>query len=440
MYRQNRHAYVLDDEAPIGAVVCKVLDQCGLQATAFDKPDTFFSAFEVLPPELIILDLSLGRSDAIEVLRKLESLSYRGKVILMSGRSMQLLNDIDAIGKARGLTMLPPLAKPFKPADLKSRLECTPQSASPRTETATRREPHPIKLEQALQNSWLELWYQPKVELQTFSICGAEALLRVNHPEFGILSPGQFLPPPGDPLHLPLSKFVIAEAMREWKIMAQQNVRPTLSLNMPASVVVHPSFVADVRNNLPDDTQFPGLIIEITEDEIVRDVLAIREAAMQLKLSSVELSIDDFGTAYASLARLRDLPCGEVKLDISFVSNCAGDESKRNICQIVLDISRKFNLKACAEGVENVEDLKALVAMGFDYAQGYIFGKPMPAQKFVNVMLRQAWDSVYRDWTTTRPETGFDTARSAALAAYSKRLAAARPGATPLAHTVLKNG
>lgn len=100
---------------------------------------------------------------------------------------------------------------------------------------------------------------------------------------------------------------------------------------------------------MPDDSQFPGLVIEITEDEIVRDVQAIREVAIQLKLSSVELSIDDFGTAYASLARLRDLPCDEVKLDMSFVSNCAEDEGKRNICQIVMDLSRKFNVKACAE-------------------------------------------------------------------------------------------
>lgn len=240
MYRQIRHAYVLDDEAPIGAVVCKVLDQCGLQATAFDKPDAFFSAVETLPPELVILDLSLGRSDAIEVLRKLESLSYRGKIILMSGRSMQLLNDIDAIGKARGLAMLPPLAKPFKPADLKSRLDLTPQSTSPKVEpvSAPRTEPKAVKLDQALKNGWLELWYQPKVALPTLSICGAEALLRVNHPELGILSPSQFLPPAGDPLHLPLSKFIIAEAMRDWKMMAQQNVRTRLSLNMPASVVI----------------------------------------------------------------------------------------------------------------------------------------------------------------------------------------------------------
>ncbi len=174
------------------------------------------------------------------MLRKLESLSYRGKIILMSGRSMQLLNDIDAIGKARGLAMLPPLAKPFKPADLKSRLDLTPQSTSPKVEpvSAPRTEPKAVKLDQALKNGWLELWYQPKVALPTLSICGAEALLRVNHPELGILSPSQFLPPAGDPLHLPLSKFIIAEAMRDWKMMAQQNVRTRLSLNMPASVVI----------------------------------------------------------------------------------------------------------------------------------------------------------------------------------------------------------
>ena len=115
-------AFVLDDEPQIGALVCKVLQACGLAPRQFTTPEQFLAELKASPPELVVLDLSLGHFDAVEIIRHLEIDKYRGKVILVSGRDEATLNEITLIGKKHGLAMLPPLRKPFRPGDVKQRL------------------------------------------------------------------------------------------------------------------------------------------------------------------------------------------------------------------------------------------------------------------------------------------------------------------------------
>jgi EAL domain-containing protein (putative c-di-GMP-specific phosphodiesterase class I) len=117
---------------------------------------------------------------------------------------------------------------------------------------------------------------------------------------------------------------------------------------------------------------------------------------MQLRLCNVVLSIDDFGSAYASLSRLKDLPFRELKLDRSFVSNCAGDPLKRSLCQTVVDLAHRFGATACGEGVETAEELRCLAELGFDTVQGYFFAKPMPMRQFLDFLAQKkrepGWD------------------------------------------------
>lgn len=388
----NLSVYILDDESAIGTIVCRVLDQCGLQGKAFEEPTEFISGVTLDHPHLIILDLSLGRTDAIEVIRSLEAASYQGDIILMSGRSNEILAEVTKVGLSRGLSMLPPLHKPFKAADLKARLAIKPTKRENTVSStpSTLNSDYSVTLVDALQNNWLELWYQPKINLHSLSICGAEALVRINHPQFGIVLPGQFLPEVGNELYHPLSSFVLAKAVSDWNVLASQGIITKMAVNMPASVVLKPDFVMKLRTFLPKEKSFPGLIIEVTEDEVLREAKEIFEVGLQLQLLGVDLSIDDFGTANASLARLRDLPCAELKLDRSFVSGCSSDERKRAICQTVIGLAKRFNASVCAEGVETREDLVALIAMGFDTAQGYLFAKPLPLAEFSAMMLREA--------------------------------------------------
>jgi two-component system cell cycle response regulator len=391
-------AYVLDDEAEIGALLGKVLGACGIESRQFTESEPFLAELESKPPDLIVLDLSLGQSDAVEIIRHLEILKYRGKVLLISGRDEATLSEIAQIGERHGLAMLAPLRKPFRPADLRQRLAIAPVEARPSTGAphviAKTPEPPRVALIEALRNKWLEVWYQPKVDLKSLSVCGAEALMRARHPTLGVIGPASFLPPAGDAVYEPLSKLVIEHATRDWGRFVEQGLRLRLAVNVPISVIHTPGFITMVRSLLPADPTFPGLTVEITEDEVIRDPQLAREIATQLKLYNVGISIDDFGSAYASLSRLNDLPVIEVKIDRSFVYGCASDRLKHGLCQTVVDLAHRFGASACAEGVETADDLRALIKMQCDTAQGFLFAEPMPAATFAGTLMARSGKSM----------------------------------------------
>ena len=384
-------ALVLDDEAQIGIIVCKVLSLIGIEAQHFTDPLAFLVEIKRSQPSLIVLDLALGQSDAVEVIRKLDVLKFPGMVLLISGRDEATLAEIERIGRSHGLWMVPSLRKPFRAAELKARLQSVskPETSNPESGTSAPPEGPPnsrIDLGIALQRHWLEVWYQPKIDLRSLTVSGAEALIRARHPERGIVQPVDLLPPAGDPLYNPLSIFVAQRTLADWNTISSAGHPLKLAINMPASVLNAPGFVDVVRKLLPASPGFPGLIVEVTEDEIIRNPDWIHEVAMQLRLCNVALSIDDFGSAYASLSRLKDMPFREIKLDRSFVSNCGADRLKRSLCQTVVDLAHRFGATACGEGVETAEELHCLTELGFDTVQGYYFARPMPLRPFLKFL------------------------------------------------------
>jgi EAL domain-containing protein (putative c-di-GMP-specific phosphodiesterase class I) len=388
----RRTALVLDDEVQIGIVVCKMLTAIGISVSHFAEPLELLLEVKRSPPEILILDLQLGRADAVDVIRKLEILKFPGSILLISGRDQALLAEIERIGRSHGLRMLQSLAKPFRAADLKARLE-KPRQLEPLRDNGKAVSENPpandaALLEDALENNWLQVWYQPKVDLASESVCGAEALIRGLHPKLGLLGPAALLPPAGAPIYKALSIFVIRQAIQDWRLFAGQSRNVHLAVNVPASVLSAAGFVGFVREVLPTNRQFPGLIVEVTEDEVIRDVDWLHEVATQLRLYNVSLSIDDFGSAYASLSRLKDLPFRELKLDRSFVTNCATDPLKRGLCSTVVDLAHCFGAAACAEGVETLDDLGCLRELGFNTAQGFIFAEPMPSAQFLDYVVR----------------------------------------------------
>jgi EAL domain-containing protein (putative c-di-GMP-specific phosphodiesterase class I) len=322
----------------------------------------------------------------VEVIHQLENLKFTGCVLLISGRGEAALNEIQRIGKSHGLAMLPPLPKPFRAEQLADRLRAMGEVGHPVPAASKAEEPAApaeADLAEALEKGWLQLWYQPKIELKTLTVCGAEALIRARHPERGLVLPAGLLPPADDPLYQPLSRFVIRRAMADWRHFAEQGLPLKLAINLPVSVVYAPDFVGFLREQLPTDSKFPGLFAEITEDEVIREPAWMREVATQLKLYNVQISIDDFGSAYSSLSRLLNLPCAEIKLDRSLIANCSSDRNKLTLCRTVVDLAHGLGVSICAEGVETIEDLRALIAMKCDTAQGFLFARPMERTAFV---------------------------------------------------------
>ena len=385
-----RAVYVLDDDARVRSSVVYILADGGYQPVEFSEPAPMLEQLKLVVPEIIVLDLALGKSDAVDVMRHLVDLKFAGKILLISGRDEITLNEIQGIGERHGLSMLPSLRKPFRAVELTSRLSSRTVAVD-QAPTRTPGEKITVDLLTAINSDWLELWYQPKIDLRSFVVCGAEALLRARHPVHEILTPAALIPPAGSVLHQPLAKFVIRRTMQDWRFFAGCGMPLKLSINMPVSVINAPDFMSSLRQQLPTDTQFPGLVIEVTEDEVIRDPQWIHEVSTQLKLYDVGISIDDFGTAHSSLSRLLELPCVELKLDRSFVANCAFEPLKYAVCQTVVDLAHRVGSRVCAEGVEKVEDLMAVIHMGCDTAQGYIFAQAMPPGSFAtDIIARRA--------------------------------------------------
>jgi len=387
--KRPRSALILDDDPTVGLVLCKMLSALGVANRHFVEPAAFLAEARAEPPELILLDLALGQSDAIDLIRELEALDYRGRVLLVSGKDVTILTEAERIGRAHGLWMLPPLQKPVRMTDLAGRLDASTKPPAPSehaSHTGARRPTPRVNLDEALREKWVEVWYQPKVCLSSLSVSGAEALVRVRHPGLGLVQPVDFLPPASDPLYKPLTALVMRRAMADWVVFAHRGFPLKLAINIPASVLNAPGFVEALRRMIPGDARFPGVVLEITEDEIISDPEWLREIATQVRLYNAAISIDDFGSAYASLSRLKDLPFSELKLDRSFVAGCADDPLKRSLCQTVVDLGHRFGASVCAEGVEEESDLRSLMSQSFDTVQGFFFAKPMPAADFMAFM------------------------------------------------------
>jgi EAL domain-containing protein (putative c-di-GMP-specific phosphodiesterase class I)/ActR/RegA family two-component response regulator len=387
----GRLAFILDDEPQVRAIVGKILASIGFEPRQFAVPAALFADLKNDSPELIVLDLALGQSDAVEVIRHLETFRYPGKVLLISGRDQATLGEIQRIGEHRGLTMLTPIQKPFRGADIRNSLEAAAQPAqSIRAAEPSDAQQAKIDPAEALRNSWLRLWYQAKIDLKSMTVCGAEALLRARHPELGMISPANFLPASGSAIYQPLTKFVVMQAMADWANFAAQGQPLKLAINVPLATLQLPAFVDLIRSALPKKPDFPGLIVEVSEGDVLLDPGGIREIATQLQLYNVGISIDDFGGAHSSLSRLRELPWVELKLDRSYVSGCATDAAKQSVCAAAVKLAQGFGLQICAMGVENVEDLRTLRELGCHSVQGFLFAKPMDSVSFIRMLRGRA--------------------------------------------------
>ena len=245
-----------------------------------------------------------------------------------------------------------------------------------------------IAIGEALRNNWFEIWYQPKIDLKRKCLAGAEALARIRHPELGVLLPGSFLPDVDEDSIARLAEYALLATLHNWSTFADAGFNLHLAINVPVSVLPRIPIAKLVEENRPRSDRWPGLIVEVSEDQIVRDMALAKEIAAQLRVSGITIAIDDFGAGYSSLSSLRDLPFAELKIDSQLRPSCATDATNAAICQTAIDLAHRFGSAAVAEGVENQADLQALMVMGCDFGQGVLIAPPMPMERLLE-LLRQ---------------------------------------------------
>jgi EAL domain-containing protein (putative c-di-GMP-specific phosphodiesterase class I) len=248
-------------------------------------------------------------------------------------------------------------------------------------------EPLPrVAIAEALRNRWCEIWYQPKIDLKRKCLAGAEALARIRHPEFGALQPGEFIPEVDEASVAALAEFALLATLSDWAMFEAASFNLHLAVNVPVSVLLRLPVAALIDEHRPKSERWPGLILEVTEDQIVRDMAQAKKIAEALHGSGITFAIDDFGGGYSSFSSLRDLPFAEIKLDCGFVKGCATDAHNAAICQTAIDLAHRFGGAAVGEGIESVTDLQALMVMGCDFGQGALIAPPLPKEDFLALL------------------------------------------------------
>jgi len=241
-----------------------------------------------------------------------------------------------------------------------------------------------LDLERAVGQHQFVLYYQPKISITQGRLIGAEALLRWNHPERGLLSPMSFLGLAEEGGHMKsLTSWVLNTALRQSANWPGDWESLSVAINVSPTVVVHPDF-PDILSSAIGLWRGKGLtvLVEITEQTLALDTQQVFDILRDLQSMGIEVSIDDFGTGYSSLSYFKNIPAKELKIDQSFVRGLISDRADADIVHLIVDLAHRFRLRVIAEGVETPEILQALARLGCDGAQGYLIAKPMPQAKF----------------------------------------------------------
>jgi EAL domain-containing protein (putative c-di-GMP-specific phosphodiesterase class I)/CheY-like chemotaxis protein len=376
-------AFVVDEESSIRHFVSLILQGSGVDTMEFADGASFRRAKSARPPDMVFLNVALEAQDALQSIEALGKGGYGGHVQLMSNRGSAVLENVKLVGEQRQLKMLPVLKKPFETSAIQKIIQDLKLGNPP--PVAAR-----LDLSEAIKNNWIEFWFQPKIDLRRKQLAGAEAFARARHPQHGVLSPGSFMPGADEQSLVALSELALVSALKAGLNFSKLGVHLPIAVNVSINALVKLPVADIVRAHRPSAKGWPGLMIDLTEEQIVTEIGLANEMHKKLSGHNVKLAIDDFGRGYASLMKLKEVPFAEMKLDRVFVTDCGTDKVNAPICKAVIDLAHGFGSLAVGIGLEKAADVLALVSMGCDLGQGYLLGQPMPEERFIALLKQRA--------------------------------------------------
>jgi predicted signal transduction protein with EAL and GGDEF domain len=244
-------------------------------------------------------------------------------------------------------------------------------------------------LRRALERNQFSLHYQPKVDMLTGQITGVEALLRWEHPNFGMVSPMQFIPLAEETgLIVPIGRWVLREACAQNMAWQRRGLRPvSMAVNLSPRQFADPHLLQDVDEALVASGMSPVLLqLEVTESMVMRNVSRAIRVLDAIQSRGIRIAIDDFGTGHSSMSLMKQFPIDTIKIDRSFVRDLANDPEDQAIAQAIISMGKALGMTVVAEGVETVEQQTFLRDHGCDEMQGFIFSKPVPVRELAELL------------------------------------------------------
>lgn len=329
--------------------------------------------------DISIIDLKMPGMDGIELIRHIARDNHPGSIILASALDRTLLFSVETMSKAYGVKLLGTIEKPATPENLQALVDLYQPGVEQSEAKLELTEITFADIRRALTNNEFAPLYQPKVELATGQVVGAEAFTRWKHPELGFVSPTDFLPALEQMGEMDAFAWIVIRKSIAACLMWHQRGYPiTVSINLAPSCLNQPDF-ADKLIDYVTQQEFDPLflVVELTESSAVSMAPHFLENLARLRMKGFGISVDDYGTGHASMQQLIRIPFSEIKIDRSYVIGASNNKALELVLSASLEVCRKLDKTSVAVGVETQQDWDFLQKLGCTYAQGFYIAKPM---------------------------------------------------------------
>jgi EAL domain-containing protein (putative c-di-GMP-specific phosphodiesterase class I)/CheY-like chemotaxis protein len=397
----TQHLLVIDDQRLDRAIATNAATRAGLRATGADSIGETKALFEQGQRfDFILLDLSLGSEDGLEVLPLIARFNRDAVVVLASGFDGRILASSQRVASNLGLRVAGVLRKPILPAALQRLLQQAPSSQASGGPAALAISPDQIR--HALAAGQIRPWFQPKICYATGLIVGCEALARWIRPDGRVIPPDAFIPvAEQNDLAAPLTDAILEQSLVACAHWRQNWPDCAVAVNLSPLLLEDTALTGRIEQSLQAHGVPAGaLVLEITESSGIPDTPCAIEILTRLRIRGINLSIDDFGTGHSSLLSLVRMPFNEMKIDQAFVREAVHNRDSRKVVRASASLGRELGLNVVAEGVETAVMAQLVQEAGCDVGQGLLYGPAIPPDIF---------EKRLRESTMTRSETRVTT-------------------------------
>lgn len=336
--------------------------------------------------DVVLCDLNMPEMDGITFLRHLSETNYKGAVIPISGEDARILKTVGKLASEHNLRVLGVLTKPIMPEEVSRYLDMLYEM--PHEGDHEERGVASVSVDElrhAIENDELVIYLQPKVSVRSLEVVSVEALVRWQHPEKGMVLPDDFIQlAEENGLINDLTRVVYRQSLKSLARLIEAGNNIMIGVNISVETLGDlewPDYAVAQATETGVDPAF--VIMELTESQLMSNITSAMEILTRLSLNKFRISVDDFGTGYASMEQLQRAPFSELKIDQAFVHGACHDDSSRAILESSINLAKKLDLETVAEGVENREDWDLVAELSCDIVQGYFIARPMPIDEML---------------------------------------------------------
>jgi EAL domain-containing protein (putative c-di-GMP-specific phosphodiesterase class I)/CheY-like chemotaxis protein len=336
-------------------------------------------------PAVMLLDLEMPVMDGIEVLQQLAQLQHKPAVVLASSSDEVLISAVATMAEALGINLLGAFRKPVNPIELADALNSYNVDAGCLDQAYTPVETDVEQLKMALDRAKIQVYYQPKIDLESMKVAGVEALARWKNPQGDWIPPGVFIPLAEEHgLIGDLTLSVLDQVLQDMNGWWEQGQYIPVAINLSAKSLAEFNLANEIiqrviRQGIP--AHF--ITFEITESALVIDLPSALATISRLRLKGFGISIDDYGTGFSSMQQLSRFPFSELKIDRSFIQGAPARQYIRNILKSAIEMGQRLGITTVAEGVETEAELHLLKSLGCKQVQGFLLARPMPGRELM---------------------------------------------------------